>query len=116
MFRKNILELQLKDKFFFLVVALLAITGIYFGARTAIGYLSGSVDKHKDKLHETNDKLKELEEKYGTKLEKACEMIEQFCTTVDTGLLGSLNRLSLGQATGGLLLLLIALKIIFFSP
>ena len=116
MFAKNILYLHLKDKLFFLLVALLAITGIYFGARAAIGYLSGSVDEHKEELHETQNKLKALEDKYGAKLEKACDNLENFCAIIDEGLLGSLNRLSLGQAAGGLLLWLMALKIIFFFP
>ena len=123
MFGKNILQLQLKDKFFFLVIALLAITGIYFGACTAISYLSGSVDKHKEKLHETkneieeaHDNLKALEEKYGPKLEKACNILEDLCIIVDGGLFGAINRLRLWQAACGVLLFLVALKIIFFLP
>ena len=93
MFRKSILQLHLKDKLFFLLVAILAIGGIFFGVKAGISYLSGSIKGHKEELNETKSQFSQLEATYGPELQKALNTVKQ----LQDGLFAQLNKLGLWQ-------------------
>ncbi len=92
MFKKSILQLHLKDKLFFLLVAILAIGGIYFGAKAAISYLSNPIEDHKEQLDQTNGLLTQLEGKHGTKLGTTLDAVKKTCTELQNGLIGDPNK------------------------
>lgn len=77
MFRKSILQLRQKDKLFFLLIAILAISGMFFGVRAGISYLSGSIKGHKQQLNATNNQVSQLESVYGPQVQETLEEIKK---------------------------------------
>lgn len=108
MFRKSILQLGRKDKLFFLLIAILAIVGIFFGVRAGISYLSGTIKGHKQELNATNNQVSQLETAYGPQVKETLKEIKEAAATLndtgqeikkvakkfDNGLLTKINSLS----------------------
>ena len=123
MFRKSILQLRPKDKLFFLLVAIFAIGGIFFGVKAAIAYLSNSITGHRQELNvantqidtlttefnrEINDTVETIKDnvnRIGKAVEHSCNAMTGLVNKCNGGLFAQLNALTLWQASGFLLLL-----------
>ncbi|MEM9569590.1 MAG: hypothetical protein AAF900_01410 [Bacteroidota bacterium] len=85
MFRKSILQLHLKDKLFFILIAILAAFGVFFAIQAGATYVSGSIKGHGKEINDTKNQFGQLEEKYGPYIKGFIELIEElqgFCTTI----------------------------------
>ena len=79
MFKKSILELHLKDKIFFLLVAIFAIGGLGLAVKTGVSYLTNSIKGHQK---DTKNKVEKMSYKYGKLAENT---FDGFNEGVNTG-------------------------------
>ena len=77
MFGKGILRLRGKDKLFFLLVAILAIVGMYFVVTSAATYVSNHLQGHQKEIKDTKDHVTKLQEEYGKPLLEMIEEVKQ---------------------------------------
>lgn len=77
MFRKSILRLHLKDKLFFIVIAIFGIGALVFGVTTGFGYLSRSINGHENKLGEIETLVKEQKKEFGDNMGKVGDSADE---------------------------------------